>query len=249
VEARPAAKNKSPLPGLTRLMERSTLRFTALAALAAMSCSRVEYQALLGDPYELDSVDRSAPSAGEAVECRPQQLSSYGGTHIKLEPHATMAEPFKVRVARFESLVAELGEEVYGRAPSRILNAGAYACRRVEHNQRRVSEHALGNALDVTGFRFPALPPVQPGNGGSPSRRHPSLPKRLERAFTLTVVRDYPQATGAPDEVAGKHREFFEKLASALRTRNLFRVALGPPDPRHRTHLHLDMAPWTYRNL
>lgn len=231
-------------------MRRGTRCCAVLAGLAVAGCSTAEYRTFLGDPYELDDLERSGP-----LECHPERLSSYGGTRIKLEPRASMAQPFKVRVARFESLVAELGQEVYGRAPIRILNAGAYACRRVEHNQQRVSEHALGNALDVTGFRFPALPPpaARPTDA-RPSdpdvaRRPGSLPKKLTRAFTLSVLEDYPQDAPATDEVARKHHEFFEKLARALRASNLFRVAIGPPDPRHRTHLHLDMAPWTYRKL
>ena len=186
------------------------------------------------------------------MNCGSQQLSVYGGTRIKLEPRITAAEPFQARVARFEELVARLGQEVYGRAPSRILNAGAYACRRVEHRQGRVSEHAFGNALDVTGFRFPALP-----TGRSASRNgaaevvqwDQALPKPLQRAFTLTVLRDYPPQSGVSEEVALRHREFFEKLARALRSTKLFRSAIGPADPRHRTHLHLDMGPWTYLDL
>lgn len=212
------------------------------------ACSPAAWNRVAGDSYELDDVSRQAPAADQPAPCRPELLRFHRGEGPRWEPPLTLAAPFQERVARFEALAAEVGKRVYGRAPTRVLNAGAYACRAVEHRQQRLSEHALGNAVDVTGFRFPALAPTSkssPGTAPVPL----ALPRPLERAFTITVARDYPESTATEDAVALKHRDFFEQLAAALRQAAIFRGMLGPADPRHRTHLHLDMGPWSYEAL
>jgi hypothetical protein len=64
------------------------------------------------------------------------------------------------------------------------------------------------------------------------------------------VVRHHPAAgSAATDAVALKHHEFFRALETALRQSDVFRGMLGPADPRHTTHLHLDMGPWPYERL
>ncbi len=103
-----------------------------------------------------------------------------------------------------------------------------------------LSEHALGNAIDVTGFYFPALPVA--------SAKKTQLPPRLRAAFAVTVSRDY-LAPERPTPVSELHQRFFALLRQALRENGLFRGVIGPPDPAHRTHFHLDMAPWAYRRL
>lgn len=219
-----------------------------LALVGATACAAGTWQRLTGDSYELDSVPRSATSSEPGITCHPELLQVYRGEAVRLEPPVSIAAPFQPRLARFEALVTEVGVRVYGRAPSRILNAGAYACRAVEHRQGRLSEHALGNALDVTGFRFPPLPAAAKTDGGAPAAPRPALPRALERGFTLTVARDFGGG-GRDDEAAQKHREFFQALVAALRQQNIFRGMLGPADPRHQTHLHLDMGPGSYERL
>jgi Extensin-like protein C-terminus len=193
-------------------------------------------------------VSRLAPRDGR-VPCHPELLQTYRGARVRLEPPLTLAAPFQERVARFENLVAEVGLRVYGRAPSRILNAGAYACRAVEHRQQRLSEHALGNALDVTGFRFPPLPKPETASAAGGSALRSSLPRALERGFTITVARAHATTDATEDATTLKHREFFDQLRGGLRDAGIFRGMLGPSDPRHATHLHLDMGPWYYERL
>lgn len=207
-----------------------------------VACSAASWNRLTGEAYELDAVSRAAPAP-----CRPELLRVYRGERVRLEPPITVAAPFERRVARFEVLVAEVGRRVYGRAPTRILNAGAYACRAVAHRNERLSEHALGNALDVIGFRFPVLDRDAPGGGAENVALE--LPRALERGFTITIARDYPHATARADAVSARHRLFFEALASGLRQADIFRGMLGPSDPHHATHLHLDMGPWSYERL
>jgi hypothetical protein len=208
-----------------------------LTSLACNPFSAAGYNQLRGDAYPLDELDRNVGEGG-APSCKPEELVLYRGDTVKLEPPSSIAVPFRERLQRFERAVTELGLAVYGRAPTRILHAGTYACRRVGHRDYRLSEHALGNAIDVTGFRFPALPKESTA----------SLPKKLRAPFVVTVSRDWTPADPHA-EVAAAHARFFEQLAALLRERDLFRGAIGPADPNHETHLHLDMRPWPYRRL
>jgi hypothetical protein len=207
--------------------------------LTASSCTLAELNELNGNGYALDSIDRT-PQSTNAPRCHPEALIRYRGTWLKLEPPSEVAPPFAQRLEQFEQLVTQIGHQVYGRAPGKILHVGTYVCREVADRTARLSEHALGNAIDVTGFYFPALPVA--------SAKKSSLPARLKAAFTVTVIRDYsaPAQVTALSEV---HQRFFAQLARALREGELFRGVIGPPDPAHHSHFHLDMAPWTYRRL
>jgi hypothetical protein len=73
------------------------------------------------------------------------------------------------------------------------------------------------------------------------------LPPRLRSSFTVTVFHDYAPARSTL--VSEIHQRFFAQLIQALSDCRPFRGMSGPPDPDHRTHLHLDMAPWPYRRL
>ncbi len=195
----------------------------------------------LGNAYPLDAIERVGPLRGPS-SCHPKQLVFYRGTHLKLDPPSLVFEPFVARLERFEATLAEIGVQVYGRAPSQMAHVGTYVCRTVEPQQWHLSEHAFGNAIDVTAFRFPPLDRL---TSDAASR---ALPRRLKGAFTLSVLADYYPARPAT-EASERHQRFFALLNRALRERALFRTAIGPADARHRSHLHLDMAPWPYLKL
>jgi extensin-like protein len=210
-----------------------------IVGLTTSSCTLAELNRLNGNGYALDTVDRE-PAPHSGPRCHPESLIRYRGTWLKLEPASQVAPPFAARLEQFEELLTQVGQKVYGRAPTRIAHVGTYACREVVDRTARLSEHALGNAIDVTGFYFPALPFA--------SNSRIELPARLKSSFTVTVVRDYV-ARGAPTPISELHQRFFDQLIQALEEREIFRGMIGPPDPAHRTHLHLDMAPWSYRRL
>jgi hypothetical protein len=88
----------------------------------------------------------------------------------------------------------------------------------------RLSEHALGNAIDISGFRFEAL-------DGAP-------------AFEVRVDLHW-RASG--DEA--RHSRFLHALTETLLERGVFRTLLGPAHPDHADHFHFDMAPHPYVNL
>lgn len=83
-------------------------------------------------------------------------------------------------------------------------------------NRKLLSEHAFANAIDVSGFTF------QNSDGSS---------------TYLNIERDW----------YGKGAPFFAELTRALSARpDIFRGVLGPGNPGHDDHLHLDMSPSRY---
>jgi len=98
-----------------------------------------------------------------------------------------------------------------------------------------LSEHALGNALDLSGFDF------------GPLRRGDALaegvPSHLRRSFTVRVDRHWSPSR----ERDALHARFLHTLADRLHARpDIVRGIVGPPARRHHDHLHVDVAPWRY---
>src|SRR6187549_97243 len=114
-----------------------------MIGLATSSCTLAELNRLSGESYALDAIDRT-PAMSDGPRCHPESLVRYRGTWLKLEPPSAVAPPFAARLERFEELLAQLGQQVYGRAPTKILHVGTYACREVADRTAKLSEHALG---------------------------------------------------------------------------------------------------------
>jgi hypothetical protein len=176
------------------------------------------------DDYPLDGLSRSAA----AHACPEVALTSFAGEAIAFVPPARIATPFRARLVLLEQIVGDVSRAFYGRAPSAIGVAASYDCRAVSGNPRRLSEHALGNAIDITGFRFAA-----DDASGSP-------------AFELSIERHW-KAKGDPE--GERHARFLDALTQALLSRDVFRTLLGPSQRDHADHFHFDMAPHTFVNL
>jgi hypothetical protein len=132
-----------------------------------------------------------------------------------------------------EAIAAEVATEVYGRAPRRLRHLGTYACRRIRAYPHLVSEHALGNAIDVAGFDF----------GRAKDDLPASVPRRLRRPFRVRVAAHWNADSERP--VAGLHRRFLRSFARRILDEpELFRVVLGPAWPGHTNHFHFDVAPY-----
>lgn len=199
---------------------------------------RVEYFSFFDgwppEPYALDSVPRFLEDGGR-MRCDASGLVTHRGTHLRYAGALRVSPPFVQRLERFEELVKRLARAHYGRPPRRVVHRGAYSCRRARGRRARISEHALGNALDLQGFDFGPLT-----RGASPP---PGLPRRLRRRFEVRVARHWDPRHGRD----APHARFLHALAEELRRRpDIFRGIVGPPRPRHRDHLHLDAAPWRY---
>lgn len=194
--------------------------------------------ALDGTQQELDQIDRKLSTpAQRKLACPEVTLVDYRGTHGKYGGAVRVHPSFQKRLELFEAVTNQVAERVYGRAPKKIRHAGAFRCRAGTGywSSSRLSEHALGNALDVYGFDFAA----------APKKDGASLPKAIRGAFSVTVARSWDD----PAAGAGLHARFLRELITELRSQQVFRGLIGPSDPRHRDHFHLDGGPWTYSRI
>lgn len=201
------------------------------------------WNALRGEGYELDGLDRFLDQSQKKVRCAPESLVTYRGAAIRYQVPVTINPAFQERLGRFEDVVAEVSREVYGRPPRRIQHYGAYSCRTSRNRSRRLSEHALGNALDVVGFDFGPATKAEPLAA--------ELPRRLSQSFQVRVAKHW-SPDGAPerDSVARAHARFLHLLTERLiARRDIFRGFVGPSDPSHTDHFHFDVAPWRYVRL
>jgi hypothetical protein len=190
-----------------------------------------------GPAYELDQVERAVPPAGAEPTCPKEDLVPYKGEVLRYERPATVHRALPERLARFEAIARDVGVEIYGRPPSVVHHAGAFACRTTQSG-RYLSEHALGNALDVEGFSFGPMPKAERAALASQGR---PLPPRAEGGLRIRV-HDAWQPDG-PEHA----KRFFALLLERLRARDdIFRAIIGPPDPSHPRHLHLDVGLWSY---
>jgi hypothetical protein len=195
------------------------------------------WNALRGDAYDLDAVERRL-GEGERATCDPKSMVVYRGSRLRYAGALTVSEPFKARLERFETIAADVAREVYGREPSRVRHYGAYSCRSTRNRSWVVSEHALGNALDLVGFDFGPAKEHQPLREG--------LPTALKRPFQVRVGKHWAKTEG----VAAVHARFLKLLTDRLRERgDVFRCMFGPGHGGHDDHLHLDVAPYRYVDL
>jgi len=188
-----------------------------------------------GPGYPLDRLRRSSKQGG-AVGCPKLELHRFRGKQLQFLPAAKVVEPFRERLLELERVVSEVSLRVYARKPSAILVAASYGCRSVRGKQRRLSEHALGNAIDIAGFRFS---PVAKGKSRG-------LPAALARGFDVRVDQDWK---GRGNALRRRHSRFLHELTAALVERDIFRTLLGPAHRDHGDHFHFDMAPQHYVDL
>jgi hypothetical protein len=155
---------------------------------------------------------------------------------LKYQGSVQVNPAFRERLARFEQVVLEVAKQVYGRAPRRVLHFGTYSCRSSRRRSSRVSEHALGNAIDVAGFDFGPATKREPLSAG--------LPRSLSGSFQVRVKRHWNDRHTAASAI---HARFLYELSSRLSERDdVFRVMIGPSHPDHADHFHFDMSPWRY---
>jgi hypothetical protein len=182
-----------------------------------------------GDSYPLDGTTRDVAPTGPA-RCPPLPLVVYKGTQVRYAKPARVHPAFAERLRKFEEVVAEVAREHFGRAPAGMNHDGTHSCRRISGYPTLLSEHALGNGIDVVGFTFPRLPRRQ----AAPEE----LSGALKRPFQVTLA-DWQADPRTP------RARFLDALARRLIARpDIFRVLLGPAYPGHKGHFHFDMAPY-----
>jgi hypothetical protein len=183
-------------------------------------------------PYLLDPLSRTIPARGP-VQCPKVDLVDHRGDTVRFSPPARVFSGFSERLTRLERVVADVGVEVYGRAPLRIVNLGTFNCRRMTSYPDWVSEHGLGNAIDVAGFDFGPLP--------KDGKLADGLHKAFKGPFEVRLDKHWNAKIG----ITAVHARFLKTLARRLIARkDVFRVLLGPGYPGHADHFHFDMAPF-----
>ena len=187
-----------------------------------------------GRSYPLDRLRRS--SQGVAASCPRLELRRFRGDTLQFLPSVRVVEPFRERLLEFERVVREVSQRVYSRPPSAILVAASYGCRSVRGKQLRLSEHALGNAIDIAGFRFAPLA-TSKSAGVAPG---------LTAGFDVRVDQHW---RGRGSALRRRHSRFLHELTAALVKHDTFRTLLGPAHRDHSDHFHFDMAPEHYVDL
>jgi hypothetical protein len=179
--------------------------------------------------YPLDGYERKAPGSGKP-DCPDVQLVDYAGDAVKYHRPLKVSPFFRERLLQFEMVVKEVGARHYGRPPSAIVHYGAFNCRRIS-GRAKLSEHALGNALDVAGFAFDA---------------DPMLPGPLGEDLRVDLLEHWR----ATDPIGAHHADFLHDLARELAARpDIFRGMLGPGAAGHENHFHLDVGVWRYLTM
>ena len=182
---------------------------------------------------ELASLPRVL-SPGQALPCRGLPLVRHraprGELGLRYSKPLRVHRAFAPRLRAFEALVIELARTHYGRAPRRIVHLGGYNCRRMRRYPNWVSEHALGNAIDIAGFDF------------GPLRRSDDKRAGVPRGSFQVRVRSHWKSQRGRDAL---HAAFLHGLTRRLiERRDIFSGVLGPGWPGHHDHLHLDAAPY-----
>jgi hypothetical protein len=184
------------------------------------------------EPYLLDPLPRHL-DPDQPLVCESERLVAHKSAALRYSVRVHPA--FVARLARFDAFVQELATAHYGRSARKLRHRGAFACRSTRGRKQRLSEHALGNALDFAGLDFGPLPRGAQAPDG--------LPFALRRPFSVRVGSHWTPRRA----VDVHHARFLHRLADELRVRpDIFRGIVGPPRPRHHDHLHLDAAPWRY---
>ncbi|HEX6276731.1 MAG TPA: extensin family protein [Polyangiaceae bacterium] len=198
-----------------------------------------EWNALNGDPYVLDAIPRRLEDPKARVACAKDGLVEYRGTTVRYAGSVVVSSVFRERLERFETVLDEVARETYGRAPRRLRHLGAYVCRRSRTRSHMVSEHALGNAIDVLGFDF--------GPASKTDTLPPDLPKHLRGPFEVRVAKHWDRTSTS---TAALHARFLRTLTDRLtERRDIFRSMFGPGHRGHADHFHFDVSPWRYVNL
>jgi hypothetical protein len=174
------------------------------------------------DTYPLDQ--------GSRAECGDSAVVPYTSDLLNYSSPIRVHPLFAERLSAFELIVQSVAIEVYGRAPTRLVHMGGFSCRTTA-GSGSLSEHGIGNAIDVAGFDF----------APDASAQGPAA-----RAFQVRVADHWFAKEGFELE----HRRFLHALTDRLFDHpEIFRRIIGPPTRLHHDHLHLDVGPSRHANF
>jgi hypothetical protein len=85
----------------------------------------------------------------------PLEVTAFSGGHAAVQPAATLGCPMTAGIeAWFRESVQPAALTWFGSPVVEVSQMSSYACRNRNNFGSEFSEHAFGNALDVSGFRF-----------------------------------------------------------------------------------------------
>lgn len=114
---------------------------TSAQCLAALDAHGIAYR-----PVELSPADG---------RCRVDTAVKVSRIDVALNQPATMSCALASRIDDFErGVLQRVAVDDLGKYVNRIDHLGAYACRRIAGIRGRLSEHAFGLAIDISGFRL-----------------------------------------------------------------------------------------------
>lgn len=162
-------------------------------------------------PYRLDPYPRSPELVTEG--CPDVPLVDHAGSPVAWRPALRIHPAFVPSVEDVERAFTAAAIARYGRPPVALLSASSHRCRTIRGRPERLSEHALGNALDIRGI-------VLDADSG-----------QLE----ITVREHWGDGS--------IHDLFLHDAIRAVIEGARVRGVIGPPTADHLDHFHVDHGP------
>ncbi len=167
---------------------------------------------------------------------------SRGPSGLQYRPPIRVSCAFARALPAVERVLQETATELLGERIEVARTMGSYGCRTIQSTRSpgRLSEHAVGNAIDVGEWwtrrvmnPHPTPLPAARGEGGLNPHPTPLPAARGEGGLKAVVVRDF--------RGAGPEGAFLRALAERLRASGTLERLLDPDyDSAHRNHFHLE---------
>lgn len=149
--------------------------------------------------------------------CGAKQVVRYqrGPAAIRYSSSPRVTCAVALALLRFEAIVQEEAERLFGRKVTAIEQMGTYNCREIAAYEGWVSQHSFAHAIDVKRFT-------------------------LKGGREISVQKHYGRGSSAP---AHKEGQFLRAVARRVVSEGVFHVVLTPNfDRAHHNHFHLDLA-------
>lgn len=236
---------------------------------AAEIAAAKEKCAHLLQPLDLEATEEPAFKHGACGAPASVRVTSLGKPKIRIEPGLVLSCPMAAALDTWmRDKVQPAATEAFGSPVVRLLSVSSYVCRnRYGRTDGPLSEHALANAIDISGFALANGRTVYVSNGWGP------LARATEPRQTAALQTPKPPPAGMSMlGVGSQHAPRFQQSSkpdNAAKTEaapvasdaaiaqapesaflhnihrsacGLFGTVLGPEaNEAHRDHLHLDM--------
>ena len=156
---------------------------------------------------------------GQCGSAAPVLLQSIGDAgRVTFDPPPKMNCRLAAALARWvETVLQPAAREVLGSRITEIMGASSYACRNVYNlPNRRLSEHATGNAIDIAAFSTADGRTIRVLNGWGPTERDiVAARKKLEEAKKAAATEKKKKSKSGGSEGKAKSNDDSDKDAKA----------------------------------